>query len=317
MNLKPLMLLILLVSVSLLANSTEREISTLPTSAVTEPVGEVFSPSAKTAAGVTRLTFYRPSMQPATGAASIELNGRYLTSLQRGSYSQLCLRAPANISLRSRLVYSGQLVPDYPEATTNLTLKSGEASYVRVKDVGSTQTTLELVNAKNAQSELHGTRRQIHAVSRIPGVVACDTDEQTEMRAAAPIESITLGTDALFAFGKSDIHSIFPYGQADLDRLIQRLKQRYGQFEQVQIRIRGHADPLGSYSANRRIAAQRAQTIRDYMVQGGIDPRRIVSEGRGATELLVRHCQEKISEESIACNKPNRRVVVDISVFVH
>lgn len=85
MNLKPLVLLFLMASVSLLANSTERGISTLPTSAVAEPVGEVFSPAAKTAAGVTRLTFYRPSMQHATGAASIELNGRYLTSLQRGS----------------------------------------------------------------------------------------------------------------------------------------------------------------------------------------------------------------------------------------
>jgi hypothetical protein len=176
MNLKPLVLLLLLISASLLAHSTDRGISTLSSSTITEHVGEVFTQSVKTPAGLTRLTLYRPSKQPGTGAASLELNDHYLTSLQRGSYSQLCLSAPSIIRLRSRLVFIGEPVPDYPETTTNLVLKSGEASYVRVTNSGNDHPILEIVNAKNAQSELQGTRRQIHVVSRIPGVVACQTD---------------------------------------------------------------------------------------------------------------------------------------------
>jgi hypothetical protein len=84
MNLKPLVLLLLLISASLLAHSTDRGISTLSSSTITEPVGEVFTQSVKTPAGLTRLTLYRPSKQPGTGAASLELNDHY--SLRYGQH---------------------------------------------------------------------------------------------------------------------------------------------------------------------------------------------------------------------------------------
>lgn len=312
-----LVLTLVLTSASWLAHSAEGSAQTYQTSPVAEPLGEVFKASAQTPAGLTRLTLFRPAKHPVTGATSIELNGHYLTSLQRGSFFQVCLIAPTSISLRSRVIHSGQPVPDYPQTATTLALQSGQASYVRVTDVGDARSTFELLEPRLAQAELHETRRQSHAYSRVPGVFACREDEGTEVLTTIPLETITLGTDALFAFGKADLNSIFPYGQADLDRLINRLKQRYGQFDQIQIRIVGHADPLGSTTANRRVAAQRAQTIRDYMVRGGIDPKKIVSEGRGADQPVVRNCRKEITEENIVCNKPNRRVVVDVSVAMH
>ena len=316
-NLNFLVLTLVLTSASWLAHSAESSVQTYQTSPVTEPLGEVFKASAQTTAGLTRLTLFRPAKHPVTGATSIELNGHYLTSLQRGSFFQLCLIAPTSISLKSRVTHSGQPVPDYPQTATTFALQSGQASYVRVTDAGDARSAFELLDLRTAQAELHETRRQSHAYSRVPGVVACREEEGDEVRTATPLETITLGTDALFAFGKADVGSIVPYGQADLDRLINRLKQRYGQFEQIQIRIVGHADPLGSKAANRRVATQRAQTIRDYMVQGGIDPKKIVSEGHGATQPVVRHCKEEITKENIVCNKPNRRVVVNVSVVMN
>lgn len=311
-NFNSLALVFILTSATWLAHSAESSAQIYRTSPIAEPLGEVFNAPTQTPAGLARLTLFRSDKHQETGATSIELNGHYLTSLQRGSFSQLCLMAPTIINLRSRVIHSGQPVPDYPQTTTTLSLKSGQASYARVTDIGDARSAFELVDLHTAEVELHGTRRQSHAYSRVPGVIACHED--TAVRPTSPLESITLATDALFAFGKADIDSIFPYGQADLDRLIERLKQRYGQFEQIQIRIVGHADPLGSKAANRRIAAQRAQTIRDYMVHRGISAEKIVSEGRGASQPLVRHCKEEITEESIVCNKPNRRVVVDVSV---
>jgi OOP family OmpA-OmpF porin len=316
-NLNSLALLFAMMGTSWLAHSAEITAPAFRTSSVAEPLGEVFNAPTKTSAGLTRLTLFRPPTQPETGATSIELNGHYLTSLQRGGFAQLCLIAPTSISLRSRVIYSGQPVQDYPHKAITLALKSGQSAYVRVTDVGEARTKFELLDFPEAQAQLLETRRQSHVFSRVPGVVACQEDEDTAMPTPHPLETITLGSDALFAFGKTDIDSIFPYGQADLDRLIKRLKQRYGHFEQIQIRILGHADPLGNKAANRRIAAQRAQTIRDYMVRGGIDPKRIVNEGRGDSQLLVRHCRAEVTAESITCNKPNRRVVVEVSVFVH
>ena len=39
-------------------------------------------------------------------------------------------------------------------------------------------------------------------------------------------------------------------------------------------------------------------------------PEKITSEGRGDAQPVVTHCGARISKEAIACNKPNRRVVI-------
>jgi outer membrane protein OmpA-like peptidoglycan-associated protein len=266
---------------------------------------------------VARLTLYRPTNTDAEGSTGIEVNGYYHTSLQLGSFSQLCLSAPTSITLNSRLILTGQAVKDYPAATATFKLKPAQDTYIRVSSTGNTQTRFDLVDARIAKAELRQPRRQSHAVSRVPQTVSCDAEASPATASATLMETITLGSDALFQFGKSDINSILPYGRADLDRLIERLKTRYSDFESIQIRIVGHADPLGTKTTNQRISVERAQTIRNYMIQGGIDHNKIISEGRGASQPVMARCAHELSQQSIACHKPNRRVVVDVSVLVH
>jgi outer membrane protein OmpA-like peptidoglycan-associated protein len=51
--------------------------------------------------------------------------------------------------------------------------------------------------------------------------------------------------------------------------------------------VEGHADPRGNSAANLVLSQQRAASVRSYLVDThGIDPQRLVAEGRGDRELL-------------------------------
>lgn len=285
------------------------------TSVITEPQSEGYKTPAAVPAALARLTVYRPAHGYGTGAMGVEVNGHFHTALQIGGYSEVCLPA-GSTKLSARLTHTGQPVKNQAEATTTVDLKQGQDVYLRVADKGNNRATFEVVEAVVAKNELGQTRRQTHAVSRVPNAASCKQPEAKAPPVAsnAHIESITLGSDALFAFGKSDANSISPEGRADLDKLIKRLQTRYGNFETTHIQVVGYADPLGSDATNKRISQARAQTIKDYMVAGGINSTKITSEGRGSANPIVATCPREASPQSIACNKPNRRVVVSVSV---
>lgn len=282
---------------------------------VTEPTGDSYKPSSTIGAPLSRVIFYRAAHGYGVGATGIEINGHYHTSLQLGSYAELCMAAPTKALVSARLVHVGDQVKNFRDSTTQLNLRPAQEAYVRVADMGNGRASFQVVEADIAKTELRQTRRQIHAISRVPNAVSC---EPTEVKPAAPtsqIEVITLGSDALFAFGKSDVASISADGRVELDKLVKRLQTRYGSFDSKQIQVVGYADPLGSDVANKRLSAARAQTIKSYMIAGGIDANKITSEGRGAASPVVTNCPREATPQSIACNKPNRRVVVGVSVI--
>ena len=101
-------------------DKTAIEYSTGP---VTEPLGDTYDLSKNVPAPLTRMTFYRIDQGEWAGATGIEINGQYHTSLQPGSFSQLCLLAPTSVALSSRLIQTDQPVKNYVEATTQLKLR--------------------------------------------------------------------------------------------------------------------------------------------------------------------------------------------------
>jgi OOP family OmpA-OmpF porin len=286
------------------------------TGPLTEPVGESFDVRNKVPAPLSRITLYRTENGSGTGATGVEVNGRYHTSLQLGSFSQLCFSAPTNVTLSVRLIHTGDAVKNYAEATDSIQLRQTQEVYVRVADMGNERASLQVVDAKTAQRELRQTRRQSHAVSRVAAAASCQPPEGVTAKPIMPtnqIETITLGADTLFKFGKSDIDSILPMGSTSLDALLTSLKNRYGSLDQVRIHLVGYADPLGTSATNQRISTERAQTIQDYLIQAGVASQNVSSEGRGDNALIVTDCPRMATPQSIACNKPNRRVVVNVS----
>jgi outer membrane protein OmpA-like peptidoglycan-associated protein len=123
-------------------------------------------------------------------------------------------------------------------------------------------------------------------------------------------QSITLAADALFAFGRSDINAMSPMGRASLDALVQRLRSEYIKLDRLH--IIGHADPIGNAFSNERLSMDRAQTVRDYLMQSGLNTIQITSEGKGSREPVAGQCGLTATPDAIACHAPNRRVVIEI-----
>ncbi len=278
---------------------------------VTAPQGEAYTEPKKLAPGVARIVFYRPEQGYASGVSSLEINEHYHTSLQFGTFSELCM-PPGRLTLASHMVQTGAALKDYQDATAALPIKAGQTVYFRLRENGDNRATITPVTAGIAISELKSTRRQAHAVSRVPNRVDCLPIEARPLKKA---EDITIGADALFAFGKSDISGISAQGRDELDQLIAHLQKKYSNQEGVRIQIAGHADPLGNPASNKRLSEARAQAIRNYMVQGGMEPKAITAVGIGAAQPVITTCGKAATPEAIACNKPNRRVVVGVQTL--
>jgi len=306
--------------------------------------GRAFEAPSNVAQHQTRLFFYRVAQYSTVkGAASIYVNGAYHASLVDGAYSQLCMPA-GDIVLGLKSVQVGVQVRDKLDTVTVDRSQAGQNHFFRVNETAPGQQVLMLVPSAQALAEMHGTKEQIHTISRVKAAAACESQTQSPAvptAALAGAQTITLAADALFAtkepaaqaapaksgtpssaqaislsadasfkFGRSDLDAISSEGRASLDELLKQLSGTYTQIDSLH--VVGHADPIGRADVNERLSIKRAQTVRDHLQQSGLSKSQITSEGRGSREPVVTHCNTVPTAEAIACHAPNRRVVIDI-----
>lgn len=153
-------------------------------------------------------------------------------------------------------------------------------------------------------------------------IADCDPVKMAEVTAPAPVAApvrpapvvITLESDTLFAFDKAVIRD---EGRQQLDTEVIGKMKEYPQIERVL--VTGHADRIGADAYNLNLSQRRADAVKAYMVEQGVDPARIETAAKGESEPVVA-CDEVKggatgrSRELIDCLKPNRRVVVEIKV---
>lgn len=123
-------------------------------------------------------------------------------------------------------------------------------------------------------------------------------------------ERIQLSADALFNFNKAGVDDLLPKGKDELNRLISQLKSNY--IEVKQIDIVGHTDRLGSPQYNMKLGLQRAETVRNYLQNAGIDTTYKISS-KGMSEPVTTDCEQMMSKEKLkVCLQSDRRVSLDI-----
>lgn len=106
-----------------------------------------------------------------------------------------------------------------------------------------------------------------------------------------------------FDFDKSNIR---PDAADELDKLIELMKNEY---PELVIEIGSHTDRRGSNAYNQKLAERRAQSTRDYMVENGIAPERIIEfKGYGETEPAI-DC-DRCSEQDHQLNRRSMFKVV-------
>ena len=272
-----------------------------------QSMGEVYKASTALPNGVSRITVFQPGVGREIG--SLKVNGRYHASLHGGSFTKLCFAQTSSVDLAGRVVDPSVLATNQDDDKIVVPLKPGNEVIVRMMGTAAGRTTLEIVSPEVAKAGLQNARLQTHTLSRVPDMVPCEA-------VALKFETITLVSDVVFDYNKSEIGAVSADGHAVLDRLIERMVKQYGSFDKTQIEVIGYADPLGSEAGNVRLSQDRATSVKNYMVANGIAANKIKAEGRGATELIVSNCKRAATPQSIVCNVLNRRVMVRASVPV-
>ncbi|MDO5090466.1 MAG: OmpA family protein [Cardiobacteriaceae bacterium] len=119
-------------------------------------------------------------------------------------------------------------------------------------------------------------------------------------------EPYRLSADALFDFNASTLR---PGAQTSLDDLLGKIHARG---DKHSITVTGYTDRLGDSAYNQRLSQARAETVRDYLIAGGISADRVNAVGRGEANP-VSNCSSGLSRgELISCLQPDRRVEVTV-----
>ena len=123
---------------------------------------------------------------------------------------------------------------------------------------------------------------------------------------------VTLQTEALFDVDSSVIRAD---GKKKLDDEVVGKMKEYPQDEVVL--LTGHADRIGSEAYNQNLSQRRADAVRAYMIDQGIEAKRIQTAAKGESEPIVscdnvKGMVNSKNRKLVVCLQPNRRVVVDV-----
>jgi OOP family OmpA-OmpF porin len=121
-------------------------------------------------------------------------------------------------------------------------------------------------------------------------------------------EVITLSSDALFALSSYELK----HGARErLDALVAKVKD----MEYQTIKVTGHTDPTGSKASNERLSIQRAEAVKQYLVEKGLDAAKIEVQGVGSANPVVveQDCAALPRPQKIACYQPDRRVEIEVA----
>lgn len=130
--------------------------------------------------------------------------------------------------------------------------------------------------------------------------------EESRAYNRASIERDRENTDVLLATFKGDVFFDFdssamkPGSYAEIDRVTPVLQK----YNHTAIQVEGHTDQIGTETYNQKLSEQRAEAVKNALIQRGIDPKRIRSIGFGESQ--------PISSD----NAMNRRVTLRIIPLV-
>lgn len=128
--------------------------------------------------------------------------------------------------------------------------------------------------------------------------------------AAAEAQTLNLPGDALFAFGRSGLKDMKAEGQSALTELAATLKKDLRQVHHIT--VAGYADRIGNAESNYALSLARAQTVADYLIGQGIDPKVIQVVGKGRFEPVTACEGNRATPALVACLQPDRRVTVTV-----
>lgn len=162
----------------------------------------------------------------------------------------------------------------------------------------------ERLRAEAAESEARQAREEAEALRRAQEAELNRLQDQlnriSETRRTALGVVMNLSGDALrFEFDRADLSSESRELLSRIAGILLTLPENYG------IYVYGHTDDVGTEAYNLKLSQRRAQAVRDYLVEAGIQPEKITTEGFGKSRPLV-------EGTSPSARAQNRRVEIGI-----
>ena len=246
---------------------------------------------------ISKIVLYRPLSDRQDNAVSVFVNDMYHASLVGGGATDICL-PPELIKLSARLMKVSDGPKDQKEAHATFQLANGKVQYVKVMQQAQVPV-LQAVSADVAERDMSGIKRQVHTISRVIGTQDC--------QAPKGVAQVELKGDNLFQFARADRSGLSSQGLAALDAANGQIQKTYGQIKQI--RVIGHADPIGDAASNQLLSEQRARTVLQYLQDNGLTAGSAQAIGMGSSQPVV-SCAT--ASDMISCNAPNRRVVIEL-----
>ncbi len=103
--------------------------------------------------------------------------------------------------------------------------------------------------------------------------------EAASIRREQNILTATFKGDVMFDFDSSLLKA---GAYAELDRVAKILNN----YPQTRIRVEGHTDETGTEAYNQALSERRAETVKNALIQRGVDPLRIESVGYGESQPI-------------------------------
>jgi len=135
-----------------------------------------------------------------------------------------------------------------------------------------------------------------------------DDDKVEQLSAAdvkqefgATLQALPARPSSFTVYFTTGTDELTPESKADLQNILAALKDR----PLPDVQVIGHTDTVGDLLGNDRLSAQRAETVKSFLVQIGIPAERITTAGRGEREPLVRTPDETDEPR-------NRRVEINV-----
>lgn len=119
-----------------------------------------------------------------------------------------------------------------------------------------------------------------------------------------PVETFNLSSDFLFDFDKATLR---PQAINTLGQIIERVRAK-----PVRITIKGYTDTYGSEQYNYALSNRRANVVKNYFASQGVTAP-IDAVAMGEAEPVVTNCSIQATVSGIACQAPNRRVVIHVT----
>lgn len=127
---------------------------------------------------------------------------------------------------------------------------------------------------------------------------ALAASDAAAVRREGNLLAITLRGDVTFDTNSAEVK---PGLLSEMDRVAQIMVQ----YPQTRILVEGHTDSTGKLDYNNRLSLQRAESVKNLLVQRGVAPSRIIANGYGPSQPIA-------TNATAEGRRQNRRVEIKI-----